>query len=104
MKVVIKSIADLRDYFGREPVDLELPEGASLVDLLDAVAIRWGPGLPKYLWDAEKHRFRGPILLLIDKKVCLDLTTPLEDGQEVIVMKALAGGSGNYLINNAKAG
>jgi sulfur carrier protein ThiS len=96
MKVFFKSIADLRDYFGREPVELELPEGATLFNLLDEIAVRWGPGLPKYLWDAEKNQFRGPIVLLVNKKVYLDHSMPLIEGQEITAMKAIAGGSCDY--------
>jgi sulfur carrier protein ThiS len=44
------------------------------------------------LWDREQQSFRGPIFLLVNKKVVLDFATALCDGQEVVVMHALAGG------------
>jgi hypothetical protein len=92
MKITLKSIADLRDYFGREPVVLDLPEGATLQQVVEAIAARWGKALPAYMWDGARPGFRGPILLLVDKKVQQDFSVALQDGQEVIVMKALAGG------------
>ena len=86
------SVADLREYFGREPVELQLPEDATLHSLLQVIDQRWGPQLPAYMWDSDQCAFRGPILLLVDKKVVLDHSTALCDGQEVTVMHALAGG------------
>jgi hypothetical protein len=92
MIIVLKSVADLRDYFGRDPVELELPENATLQNVIEEISVRWGAILPTYMWDRTNIQFRGPILLLVDKKVCQDFTAPLQGGQEVIVMKALAGG------------
>jgi molybdopterin converting factor small subunit len=92
MKITLKSVADLRDYFGREPVEIELAEGAPLQSVLEAIETRWGDILPPYIWDREKIQFRGPILLLVDRKVQQDLAAPLAEGQEVTIMKALAGG------------
>lgn len=92
LKVTFRSVADLREYFGREPVELQLAEDATLHSLLQVIAQRWGPQLPAYMWDAQQNVFRGPILLLVNKKVVLDLSTALRDGQEVTVMHALAGG------------
>ena len=92
MKITFVSVADLREYFGRAPVELQLPEGATLRDVLAEVDQRWGAQLPGYLWDREQQSFRGPIFLLVNKKVVRDFATALCDGQEVVVMHALAGG------------
>jgi molybdopterin synthase sulfur carrier subunit len=92
MKVTLKTIGDLRDYLGREPQEVDLPEGANLKDLLRWVEDRYGATLPAYLWDAQEHQFRGPVVLIINKKVVFDFSTPLKDGLEVTVMKALVGG------------
>lgn len=42
MKVILKPIGDLRDYFGREPQEIELPHQAVVRDLLEVIAERWG--------------------------------------------------------------
>jgi sulfur carrier protein ThiS len=85
-------VADLREYFGREPVELQLPEDATLLNLFQVIDQRWGSTLPAYMWDSTQCAFRGPILLLVNKKVVLDYSTVLRDGQEVTVLHALAGG------------
>ena len=92
MKIRLKSIGDLRDYFGREPQEMELPDGAAFRGLLIAIGERWGDLLPLYLWDAEKSQFKGAVFLVVNKQVVQDLERPLQDGQEVILMKAMSGG------------
>jgi hypothetical protein len=92
MQVQLKSMGDLRDYFGREPVDIKLPEQATIQDLLLAIHQRWGRSLPAYLWDGQEKQFRGPVVLLIDDELILDKSTPLRDGMLIYLMKALAGG------------
>jgi hypothetical protein len=92
MRVWLKSVGDLREYFGRETAEIELPEQATIQDLLLAIHQRWGASLPAYLWDGQAKEFRGPVVLLIDNTLILEKSTPLLDGMLVNVMKALAGG------------
>ena len=47
--------------------------------------INAGDAVAGYLWDREQQSFRGPIFLLVNKKVVLDFATALCDGQEVVV-------------------
>lgn len=91
--VTVRAIGDLRDYFGRDPVVVELPDAAVARDLLDAIDARWGAGLPAYLWDRENRRFKGPVLLVIDKKAVQDENAPLAAHTEIRLMRAIAGGS-----------
>ena len=92
LRITLASVADLREYFGREPVELQLPEDATLHNLFQVIDQRWGSTLPAYMWDSTQCTFRGPILLLVNKKVVQDYSTVLRDGQEVTVLHALAGG------------
>ena len=92
MKIRLRTIGDLRDYFGREPTEIELKEGATLRDLQLAIDARWGGILPAYLWDRNAMQFRGAVFFLINKEVVQDLQTPLQDGLQIDVIKALVGG------------
>jgi hypothetical protein len=92
MKIHLKAVGDLREYFGREPQEIELREGAVLGDLLDSIDDRWGRLLPPYMWDAQRQRFRGAIYFLLGGQVEQDLSTCLDDGREVVVLRALSGG------------
>lgn len=82
----------MRDYFGRDPVVVELPDAAVARDLLDWMDARWGADLPAYLWDREGRRFKGPVLLVVDKKAVQNENALLLDGTEVWLMRAIAGG------------
>jgi len=92
MRIRLTSIGDLRDYFGREPQEIELDSGTTLQDLLLVIDNYWGAVLPSYLWDAREKCFRGPVFFLINKEVVQDMQTSLQDGLEVQIMRALVGG------------
>ncbi len=92
MKVYLKSIGDLRDYLGRDPHEIELPEGARFGQLLRLIGERWGKSLPPFMWDAGKQQFRGAVYFVVDKQVVQDMDMPLKDGQEIALMRALSGG------------
>jgi len=92
MQIILRSIGDLREYFGRDPQPIALPEGALVEDLLRFIGERWGPTLPGYMWEPQASRFRGPFLLVIGGKAVRDPRSPLEDGVEIRVMNSLAGG------------
>ena len=92
MRVTIQAVGDLREYFGRDPVEIDLPDGVVVRALLDALDARWGASLPGYLWDREARRFKGPVMLVVDKKAVQDESASLADGIEVRLMRAIAGG------------
>jgi molybdopterin converting factor small subunit len=92
MKVYVKSIGDLRDYLGRDQQEIELPSGALFGELLTLIGERWGKVLPPFIWDVDKRQFRGAVFFVVDKQVIQDMSTPLNDGQEIAIMRALSGG------------
>ncbi len=92
MKVIVKGVGDLVEYFGKEPRPVELPEDGRVRDLLQVIEQNWGAGLPPYLWDSEKHKFRGPIVLVMNNKAVQDMDALLQNGIEIYIMRAIAGG------------
>ncbi len=92
MKVMVKGIGDLAEYFGKESRSVDLPDNGRVKDLLQAIEQTWGAGLPAYLWDFEKHQFRGPVMLVMNKKALQDLDALLQDGSDIRIMRAVAGG------------
>lgn len=92
MNVIIKGIGDLKDYFGKEPQIVELPQNGLVRELLKCIEAQWGTRFPPYLWDFEKHQFRGPVYLVVNSKVVEDLDTKLQEGVEIRIMRAIAGG------------
>jgi molybdopterin converting factor small subunit len=92
MKVTLKCSGYLRSFFGQGAETVELPENASIQDLLDWIEQHHGSQLPPRLWDFGRHRFRGAAALVIDDETALDYTTPLAENQEVMVIYSVAGG------------
>jgi len=92
MKITFAAMGDLREYLDREPQTVELPDQATVQDLLSWIEETQIGRLPAYLWDAEKHAFRGPVYLIANKKVILDQDMPLNDGMTIHLMRAMVGG------------
>jgi molybdopterin converting factor small subunit len=92
MKITLKGLGLLRDYLGHEPQEVELSDNSAIKDLLRWIEEHHGSRFPAYLWDFQKHQFRGPVVLVINDKMTLDPSAPLTEGTEVSVMYAVAGG------------
>ena len=92
MKIWLKSVGDLRDYFGREPQEIDLNEKATLQDLLLIINERWGEELPGYLWDNKIKYFRGSVFFIINDEVVQDMRTPLQDKSQITLFRAMSGG------------
>jgi molybdopterin converting factor small subunit len=92
MQVTLKGIGLMRDYLGEAPRQVELPEGATLGDLLDRIELDFKEQLTGSIWNWEEHRFRGPVVIVSDHRTIKDKATPLQDQQEVSFYKALVGG------------
>jgi molybdopterin converting factor small subunit len=71
---------------------VDLPEGATLGDLLAEIGRRWGEQLPEQLWDLADGRFRGAVILRAGDSDLYDLGAPLPEGQEVAILMPIAGG------------
>jgi molybdopterin converting factor small subunit len=92
MRVTVKATGLMREYFGEATHEVELPEGATLGDLLSRIEVEFREGLTGSIWNWTEHRFRGPVVIVIDKRVVKDRATLLKDQQEVDFYKALVGG------------
>jgi molybdopterin converting factor small subunit len=93
MMVRLRVFGVLSQYLGGIHQTVELPEGATLGDLLAEIGCRWGEQLPERLWDAEgAGRFRGPVILRAGGSDLHDVGAPLPEGQEVAILMPIAGG------------
>ncbi len=83
----------LRDQVGQKTLDVDLPDGAGFDDLMEAVAPFMEEKLGSWAWDKEKGRFSPRVV--VSRQQALGgaaLTTPLQDGEEILVFPPLAGG------------
>lgn len=81
MKLRVLFFSVLRDITGTDEVDLEVPAGATMSELLAQVEARW----PKI---AE---WQGSLLLALDQTY-VKRDEPLHDGGEVAIMPPVQGG------------
>jgi hypothetical protein len=92
MLVQLRVLGSLERYLGGARRELDLPEGATLRDLLDQVDTRWGSALPARFWDEDAKRFQGPVLIMSGGTDLYDEGAVLSDGQEIMFLVPLSAG------------
>ncbi len=92
MIVVLRVFGGLDKYFGGSKFNIELQEGASVRDLLDSIALRWGKALPPHVWDAEENKFKLRVLFCDGQNDFTDDRIMLSNMQEIFLTLPLAGG------------
>jgi molybdopterin converting factor small subunit len=93
MRVTVHVFGSLQNYFGGIDFVLILEKGASLRDLLDSIAAQWGNSLPDSVWNTEKRRFEGGIIISDGIKDLVNDEMVLSDDQKIFILMPFAGGS-----------
>ena len=93
MRVSVGFLGILRDQVGQKTLEVELPDGASVDDLMEALAPMMEQKVGSWAWDAGTRRFTPRVVVSRKKAIgSRALTAPLEDGEEILVFPPLAGG------------
>jgi len=92
MIIRLRVFGALKEHFGAPRLEVDLPAGATLRDLLDLIDARWGEKLPTQFWDAGAKRFRGPVLMMTNNRDVDNYDMPLSDQQEIWLLVPMAGG------------
>jgi len=95
MKVTIHTILNLKKIIGARQLDVELADGASVNDLLSLMKTRWGEALSSDLFDPETGCVIPHVRIMVDGRQIEFLNgvdTPLQDGDEVLILPLVAGG------------
>lgn len=93
MHVSMTFLGIIRDKVGRKSIDVELPEGSGVDDLMKAIAPLMQEKLSGWAWDDAGCRFSPHIVVARQSAAGgADATAPLEEGEEVLVFPPLAGG------------
>lgn len=94
MRVTVRLPSTLRSRAGdRSTVDVQVPDGATLADLLDVLAADY-PGLERRLRD-ERRELRRYVNFFVDGEECRRLdgaATSLRGAAEVQIIPSVAGG------------
>lgn len=96
MRVKVKPLGDIWEVVGKKrELLIELEEGATILDLVNKMVKRYGEPLKKILLSEEKEGLSDSIVVLVNrteiKKEVAEKV--LKDGDEVIFMPPVAGGS-----------
>jgi sulfur carrier protein ThiS len=92
MRVFVKALGQMKRFLGEESREIELPEEATVRDFLGFLHENWREHFPDYLWDAKQRRFRGPVIIMVDRRVVRDPDTRLSERCEIELHKVLVGG------------
>jgi len=92
IQVTLALSGTLREYFDEPEYLVELPDGATLGDLLVRIEEDHGARLTGSIWNRSEHRFRGAMVLMIGARAVKDRAMLLRAGQTVKVFKAVVGG------------
>jgi molybdopterin converting factor small subunit len=93
MRVTLTFLGIIRDKVGQKSLDVELPDGSGFDDLMQAIAPLMREKLDGWAWDDSRCRFSPQVIVSRGRAVGgVDLSAPLEEGEEVLVFPPLAGG------------
>ena len=81
-----------RRYVGEREADFEIPDGSTAADLLVLLGRTYADKLPDGLWDDESLTFHRSMRLARVDVGTIDGEEKLSDGDELLVIFALAGG------------
>lgn len=94
MEVELRYYAMVRDAAGKRAETLSLPEGATVMDLIDRLVGLYGEQLRGYLFD-EDGALRDYLIFSVNEQDIRSLDgyeTVLRDGDRVLVMPPIGGG------------
>lgn len=92
MRVRLVMNSTMKNFLPTEYIDLFLPEHATLADLYDELGTAAGETISSSVWNQDKKRFRGPIIVRSGSSILKDENAPLHDGQEIEIKRFLIGG------------
>ncbi|MCE5254525.1 MAG: MoaD family protein [Actinomycetia bacterium] len=93
--VKVRSIALIRALLGKEQVELSLPEGSTIQDVLDRLTEEGDPQLAAYLAEPKDKSAHAPLRIMVngrDITVLKGRDTALADGDDILMFVPIAGG------------
>ena len=95
MKIKVKFLPRLRMIIGLKEVDIEIPEGSTVMDLLEKLRSVYGDSFKEYIYDEKTGEPSNYFQYLVDgKNICsLDkLDTKLNEGEIFSMVIPTVGG------------
>jgi len=95
MKLKVHYISLVKSYTKTSQDEFDLKEGTVLADLLDKIAVKYGKPLSQEVYDQTKKEMKSTFVAMVNG-VLMDqlkgISTPLKDGDNIILMSLMTGG------------
>jgi hypothetical protein len=92
MRITLEGTGELKEFIGEEFQEIELHDNAVIGDLLSVIDEKWGLIFPPHIWDIKRQKFRGPVILVVNKIPTRNMNLRLTDGDHILLVKAMVGG------------
>lgn len=95
MKVTLHTILGIKDVIGQRLTEIELPRTATVEDFLAYLGERWGERLSTRLFDPASGAVLPYVRIMVNGQTIdfLDgMQTPLNDGDEILILPPASGG------------
>ena len=89
IKIKVHTILGLKKIIGQREIEVSIPKGSSLENLLSRMVETWGEELASYLFEPESTRLHSHIRLMVngqDIGFLKGMETLLKDGDEVLIL------------------
>jgi MoaD family protein len=93
MRIMFKSFGQLRRILGNQLVEIDVPEGSTVREVIDKVIATGGPELQRYIMSG--NHISGNLILLLNKRDIDTLAgedTIVKTGDELTVLPHVQGG------------
>ena len=95
IRVKVHTILGLKEIIGQREIEISIPEGSTLEELLLQMVRKWGETLSSYLFEPGSTRLLSHIRLLVngrDIAFLNDMETILQEGDEILIFPPVSGG------------
>jgi sulfur-carrier protein len=95
VNVRVRSIALIRTLLGKEQIDLSIPAGATIEDVLGRLVEIGDPKLASYLAEPKEKSAHAPLRIMVngrDVAVLQGRDTVVAEGDDILVFIPIAGG------------
>ena len=96
IKVRVRTILDIKKIIGMGEIEIPVPKGSSVKEVIVVLVDTWGEGLKSRLLQSDNPVTPHPYIRLMvngrDIAILMGMDTVLEDGDEILILPPVAGG------------
>ena len=90
IKILVSGI--LKRYFDQTSFQIVLNDNATLRDLYEYIHAHWVECLPPSIWNRDKKKFRGPVIVMSEQRVLKNDDEKLYNEQIINMFRFISGG------------